>query len=90
MARRHKKTPCTGCENRQPPFLPGAIPIWNLWCRVSTQWRVGMDIVGLDYLAVFRVAELYCMAMTPDILEGIQVLERDFLRERADGKPEKS
>lgn len=87
MVRRHAKPPCSGCENRQPPFLPDVVPIWNLWCRVSTQWRVGMDIVGLDYMAVWKVAELYGMTMTPDVLEGIQALERDFLAERADGKP---
>ena len=51
---------------------------------MCTQWRVGMNVVGLDYPAVFAVAEVYGMKMTPELLEGLQVLELDYLQERAE------
>lgn len=62
--------------------MPEAAPAWRLWNRVATQWRVGMDLVGLDYCAVFRVAEVYGEAMTPELLEGLQALEAEVLKER--------
>lgn len=65
-------------------MLDEARDAWTLWCRVSTQWRVGMDVVGLDYTAVFAVADVYGLKMTPELLEGLQVLELDYLQERAE------
>jgi len=41
-----------------------------------------MAIVGLDYTALFRVAEVYGITVTPFVLEGIQALEADFLAEQ--------
>ena len=69
--------------NREPVLIPQAADIWRLWCRCSTQWRVGMDIVGLDYNALFKVAEVYGITVTPRVLEGIQALEADMLMERS-------
>ena len=51
---------------------------------MCTQWRVGMSVVGLDYTAVFAVAEVCGMKMTPELLEGLQILEFDYLQERAE------
>ena len=76
------KPPCAGCEGREPPLLPQAADAWRLWCRCATQWRVGMGVVGLDYVALFKVAEVYGIAVTPLILEGIQALEADVLKEQ--------
>ena len=58
--------------------------MWRLWCRCSTQWRVGMAVVGLDYNALFKVAEVYGIAVTPMVLEVIQELEADVLKEQSD------
>ncbi|MGN1038535.1 MAG: DUF1799 domain-containing protein [Mailhella sp.] len=90
MARRHKKPSCHGCESRQPAFLPEAVPIWNLWCRVQTQWRAGFDITGLDYTAVLAVAKIYGVEVTPEVFSAIQAMEMDVLKERADGTGKES
>lgn len=50
---------------------------------VQTQWRVGMALVGLDYSAIFKVAELHGMEMTPTIFRGLQTLEFDALEEQS-------
>jgi len=66
-------------------LLPENIPVWNLWLLVQTQWRVGgIALIGLDYAAVFRVAELYGLQMTPQVFEGLQCLEYDTLEEQRD------
>lgn len=67
---------------REPPLLPVAADAWLLWCRCATQWRVGMALVGLDYNALFKVAEVYGITVTPLILESIQALEADRLKEQ--------
>lgn len=59
-----------------------AADVWRLWCRCATQWRVGMSLMGLDYNALFRVAEVYGIAVTPLVLEVIQALEADVLKEQ--------
>lgn len=41
-----------------------------------------MSLTGLDYNALFKVAEVYGIAVTPLILESIQALEADVLKER--------
>jgi len=49
---------------------------WELWGRINTQWRVGaFAIVGLDYPAVFQVAELLGLELTPNLFYKIQLLE---------------
>lgn len=66
-------------------MLPENIPVWNLWLLVQTQWRVGgIVLIGLDYAAVFRVAELHGLQMTPQVFEGLQCLEYDTLEEQRD------
>ena len=43
-----------------------------------------MALVGLDYVALFKVAEVYGIAVTPRVLEGIQALEADTLMEQSE------
>ena len=64
------------------PLLPPNESAWALWTLIQTQWRVGWDLVGLDYMAVFAVAKLHGIEMTPQLFRGVQILEYDTLEER--------
>lgn len=39
-------------------------------------------MLGLDYVAVLRVAELYGMDVNPDIFDGLRALEAEVLAEQ--------
>ncbi|WP_084493630.1 DUF1799 domain-containing protein [Desulfovibrio sp. 3_1_syn3] len=80
--RRRKEPPCEDCENEPVPLLAANEPVWRLWLLVQTQWRVGWSLVGLDYPAVFAVAELHGMGMSPELFRGLQTLEYDTLEEQ--------
>lgn len=58
------------------------MPVWELWGRVCTQWRGGDRLLGLDYPAVLATAALYGMEMTPELFDGLRVLEADVLAEQ--------
>ncbi|WP_288229818.1 DUF1799 domain-containing protein [uncultured Desulfovibrio sp.] len=68
------------------PLLAANEPVWRLWLLVRTQWRVGWSLVGLDYPAVFAVAEVHGMAMTPALFRGLQTLEYDTLEEQLENR----
>jgi len=59
------------------------------WTRVSTQLRVGFGgVVGLDYAGCRALLEVYGL-WCPDIIRGLQVMERVLLehsssRQRSD------
>ena len=69
-----------GCVNLPPPLLPKNEEPWRLWCLVQTQWRVSFNgPIGLDYVAVIKVAEVYGIKITPKLFRRIQALEFDAL-----------
>lgn len=48
---------------------------------MASQWRVSMSgLVGLDYPAVFQVAEALAVEMTPGMIKKIQALERKVMQ----------
>jgi hypothetical protein len=73
------------CEWRPIDLAPHDLPVWQVWCLASTQWRSGPSgILGLDYPAVRLVAETLGYDWTPGLLLELQALEDDFLRELTD------
>lgn len=57
-----------------------------MWSSAKTQWRVGMDgPVGLDYPAVFAVADLLNIDVTPAILAKLRVIEAAVLEQKPQG-----
>lgn len=51
-------------------------PALDLFLRAGTQWRTrGESFVGLDYGAVFQLAQLYRVADLPTVLQDLQVME---------------
>lgn len=77
---------CAACPSRCPDLLPENTPAWRLWTACQTQWRVGgAGPVGLDYPAVWLVAESMGIEMHAANLGRIRALEREalnHLRER--------
>lgn len=55
-----------------------------MWCHVQTQWRAGLDILGLDYPAVRREAAALGIRLGYGLMRKIQVLERCVLEGRGD------
>ncbi len=48
----------------------------QMWCRVQTQWRVGMSgPIGLDYVALEWLLRLYGVTDQRALLEDLQVME---------------
>jgi len=62
---------------------PCNVPTWNLWHRLQTQWRVGMDgRSGLDYAAVAVYMEKVAGVRRKKFAEtfsAIQAMERACL-----------
>ena len=59
------------------------MPAWELYCRTCTQWRAGDGgLVGLDYGAVLATAAVYGITVTPELFDGLRVLEADVLAEQ--------
>jgi sirohydrochlorin ferrochelatase len=60
----------------------------RLWAAVQSQWRVGMGgATGLDYAAVYRVAETIGVDLDDTVLPLLQTLEAEQLddwQERAE------
>ncbi len=70
------KIKCRTCEARCPEIMLENREIWQLWIYVNTQWRVSNGgIVGLDYTAVFAIAEVYGIELTPALCRKIKALE---------------
>lgn len=57
------------------------IEAMELWVAVSTQWRVGMALVGLDYNAVFLMAENMQIDLSPCMWNKIRAMEAHVLKE---------
>jgi len=56
------------------------VPAWALWAASQTQWRVGVGgPIGLDYPAVWLVAESLGIEMHAANLSRIRALEREAL-----------
>lgn len=54
--------------------------VWNFWLLISTQWRTSFGgLIGLDYTAVTKVAEIEDVEITPCFLEKIKALENTTL-----------
>lgn len=55
----------------------------RLFEAVGTQWRLAPmgEAVGLDYAALAATAAMMGIAMNPDRLDQIQIMERAVLRE---------
>ncbi|WMW64392.1 DUF1799 domain-containing protein [Nitratidesulfovibrio liaohensis] len=80
---RRQAAPCAECSHRPPRLFLQSLPAWRLWMAVCTQWRTGFGgLVGLDYSAMYRVAETLNVQITPQVLEKIQLLELDTLTDR--------
>ncbi|WP_459900084.1 DUF1799 domain-containing protein [Desulfobaculum senezii] len=61
---------------------------YRLWRAACTQWRAtGFGVVGLDYPALFAVADIVDVDVTPRVLELVQGLER-FELQRASERNE--
>lgn len=56
------------------------IPVVRLLCACGTQWRVGFGgPYGLDYPAVFAVAGVLGIELTPEVLAGVALIEHTQL-----------
>lgn len=67
---------CNSCPNQCPELNQDNLPAWELWATVQTQWRTDMgQLVGLDYNALYLVAESLNIRMTPGNLQRIKSLE---------------
>lgn len=60
---------------------PCNLPVWTVWCRAQTQWRVGMaGATGLDYAAVWSVIDRALPRRRRDeAFAAIQSMERAVL-----------
>ena len=71
---------CEACPGRCPELSQDNEPAWSIWATIQTQWRFGMSgPVGLDYPAVWLVAESMGVEMHAANLGRIRALEREAL-----------
>jgi len=56
----------------------------EMFCRMATQWRVGMNgRMGLDYRVLEWLLSLYPVADACALLEDLQVMEYTILQEQS-------
>lgn len=68
-----------GCEDGIYPDNWQAV---NIFCDMSTQWRVGMGgATGLDYAALPAVLNIRRVKNREDVFECLQIMERAILAE---------
>lgn len=79
---------CTSCEAKCPDLLPENEEAWELWNLAGTQWRVGFSVVGMDFPAVFQIAELYGIEMTPCLFQKLKTLELATLKNQDNRREE--
>lgn len=61
--------------------MPENFEAWTLWLAVQTQWRVSFGgLLGLDYPAMFQMAEFMGIEMSPGALAKIKALELSTLK----------
>lgn len=64
--------------------MPENEDIWELWALSCTQWRAtGFSVIGLDYNAVFKLAETYEIELTPAEFNKLRCLEARELERMA-------
>lgn len=74
--------PCEGCENARPFLLPGNEDAWELFCLCSSQLIVGMNgAIGINYMAIYKVAETFGIEVTPAVFNKIRTLEKQMRKE---------
>lgn len=87
--RQNQRPPCEGCPHRRPSLLAENREVWQLWSYCNGQVRTaGLgSVVGIDYNAMFKVADLLGIDMIPAVLAKVQALE-EVLRKKVnkDGK----
>jgi hypothetical protein len=74
------------CDSEQTYYIwPECIPVWNVWHRLQTQWRIGMQgREGLDYVSVIAYLRDVARIKTRDFAETfacLQAMERACLVE---------
>lgn len=79
---------CSTCDYRCPELLRENEDAWELWALSSTQWRAtAFGLIGLDYGAMFKLAEVYQIDVDPGLFAKVKMLEisqleRDHARQR--------
>jgi hypothetical protein len=64
------------CADRCPDLLPENREAWRLWMLAATQWRFqGVMPIGLDYPAVFEIAAVNLIEVTPALFQKLRWLE---------------
>lgn len=80
-----KDDDCETCDYRMPEIAPLNMKAYTVWSRSYTQWRYGSIggmggaapvPMGLDYNAVFAVARMLDIELSPGDFIKIQKLER--------------
>ncbi len=72
---------CGNCSWQLTELLPENRTIWRLWSNVQTQWRTSFGgLVGLDYTAVYQVAEMFRLEWNPRLWNGLRLLEMHYLK----------
>jgi hypothetical protein len=72
-----------------PELLEENEDAWDLWSMSGTQWRTGgMGLVGLDYNAVWKVAETIEIEMSVTILRKLRALEHAMIERQRDDMPD--
>lgn len=65
------------CSNLPPERGQAEEEFLEVWAYANTQWRVGgMGAVGLDYPAIFRVAEMLDCEVDEIFLRRLKAIER--------------
>jgi len=56
-------------------------PAFEVFLRCQTQWRVSMSgFIGLDYVAVIGVLNLYKIENKQQVLEDLQIIETTVVK----------
>ena len=56
-------------------------PAVEIFLRCQTQWRISMSgIVGLDYVAILGVLNLYKIKEQQQVLEDLQIIETTVVK----------
>lgn len=79
---------CGECESSFPILEGSNNDAWMLWTLCDTQWRMAFGgAVGLDYTAIFEVARVMMITVTPSVFNKIRLLEHLQL-EKMNKKPQ--
>lgn len=75
--RTKQKTPCEGCEHNPPVLDKDNFEVYELLRASATQWKTSAmgDTIGLDYNAVFKIAEILEIQIDHEKLKVLQAVE---------------